>query len=125
MESERAALRPNRSTGWPRNSSVDPVGSPASNFTRKFAMEPCQSIDVMQYGKQANGSQRYRCNNTACPPIIFRLHSHDKGRLPALKQQIVDMTPNGSDVRDIVCVLGVSAATVIDMLKKKSRLSHR
>ena len=42
-----------------------------------------------------------------------------KGRLPAVKQQIVDMTLNGSGVRDIVRVLGVSSATVIDVLKKK------
>jgi hypothetical protein len=36
-----------------------------------------------------------------------------------VKQQIVDMTLNGSGVRDIVRVLGVSSATVIDVLKKK------
>ena len=39
--------------------------------------------------------------------------------MPAVKQQIVDMTLNGSGVRDIVRVLGVSSATVIDVLKKK------
>jgi insertion element IS1 protein InsB len=43
----------------------------------------------------------------------------DKGRLPAVKQQIVDMTLNGSGVRDIVRVLRVSSATVINVLKKK------
>ena len=32
---------------------------------------------------------------------------------------MVDMTLNGSGVRDIVRVLGVSCATVIDVLKKK------
>jgi transposase-like protein len=42
-----------------------------------------------------------------------------------VKQQIVDMTLNGSGVRDIVRVLGVSSATVIDVLKKKSRPSNR
>jgi IS1 family transposase len=73
----------------------------------------------VQYGKQANGTQRYRCNNLACPRTIFLLQYHDKGRLPAVKQQIVDMTLNGSGVRDIVRVLKVSAATVIDVLKKK------
>jgi len=33
----------------------------------------CQSIDVVQYGKQANGTQRYRCNNRDCPRTIFLL----------------------------------------------------
>ena len=79
----------------------------------------CQSIDVVQYGKQANGTQRYRCNNRACPRTIFLIQYSDKGRLPAVKQQIVYMTLNGSGVRDIVRVLGVSSATVLDVLKKK------
>src|SRR6266496_4591159 len=79
----------------------------------------CQSIDVVQYGKQANGTQRYRCNNRDCPRTIFLLQYQDQGRLPAVKQRIVDMTLNGSGVRDIVRVLGVSSAIVIDVLKKK------
>jgi insertion element IS1 protein InsB len=79
----------------------------------------CHSADVVQYGKQANGTQRYRCDNPDCPRVIFLLQYHDKGRLPAVKQQIVDMTLNGSGVRDIVRVLRVSSATVIDVLKKK------
>jgi len=85
----------------------------------------CQSIDVVQYGKQANGTQRYRCNNRTCPRTIFLLQYSDKGRLPEVKQQIVDMTLNGSGVRDIVRVLRVSSATVIDVLKKKSQSSSR
>ena len=79
----------------------------------------CHSADVVQYGKQANGTQRYRCDNPDCPRVIFLLQYHDKGRLPAVKQQIIDMRLNGSGVRDIVRVLRVSSATVIDVLKKK------
>ena len=79
----------------------------------------CQSTDVVQYGKQANGTQRYRCDNPDCPRTIFLLQYRDTGRLPAVKQQIIDMTLNGSGVRDIVRVLRVSSATVIDVLKKK------
>ena len=79
----------------------------------------CHSADVVQYGKQTNGTQRYRCDNSDCPRTIFLLQYRDKGRLPAVKQQIIDMTLNGSGVRDIVRVLRVSSATVIDVLKKK------
>jgi insertion element IS1 protein InsB len=79
----------------------------------------CHSTDVVQYGKQANGTQRYRCNNPDCPRAIFLIQYHDQGRLAAVKQQIVDMTLNSSGVRDIVRVLRVSAATIIDVLKKK------
>src|SRR2546429_8614417 len=79
----------------------------------------CQRTDVVQYGKQANGTQRYRCNKRDCPRTIFLLQYQDKGRLPAVRQQIVDMTLKGSGVRDIVRFLRVSSATVIDVLKKK------
>jgi insertion element IS1 protein InsB len=74
---------------------------------------------VVQFGKQANGTQRYRCHNRECPRTIFLLQYQDQGRLPAVKQPIVDMTLHGSGVRDIVRVLRVSSATVINVLKKK------
>jgi insertion element IS1 protein InsB len=80
----------------------------------------CYSTDVVQYGKQANGTQRYRCNNRDCLRTIFLLQYQDKGRLPAVRQQIIDLTLNGSGVRAIVRVLRVSSATVIDVLKKKA-----
>ena len=79
----------------------------------------CHSTAVVQYGRKANGTQRYRCHNRDGPRTIFLIQYQDKGRLPAVKQPIVDMTLNGSGVRDIVRVLLVSSATVIDVLKKK------
>jgi transposase-like protein len=80
---------------------------------------------VVKYGKQANGTQRYRCNNAACTRRIFLLQYHDIGRLPAIKQRIVDLTLNGCGVRDVVRVLGVNSATVIHTLKKRPQASHR
>jgi transposase-like protein len=71
------------------------------------------------------GVRNVSCNNRDCPRTIFLLQYQDKGRLPAVKQQIVDMTLNGSGVRDIVRLLRVSSATVIDVLKKKSRSSSK
>ena len=88
----------------------------------------CQSIDVVQYGKQANGTQRYRCNNRDCPRTIFLLQYSDKGRLPAVKQQIVDMTLNGSGVGSVAkfdfwaksknLVSGIQRLTDSQMLEK-------
>jgi hypothetical protein len=82
-------------------------------------MSPVPEYRCGAIREAANGTQRYRCNNRDCPRTIFLLQYHDKGRLPAVKQQIVDMTLNGSGVRDIVRVLRVSSATVINVLKKK------
>src|SRR5947208_13327666 len=82
----------------------------------------CQCIDVVRYGTQRNGAQRYRCNNTDCPRHIFLLQYQNQGRLPAVKQRIVDMALNGSGIRDTARVLGVSPTTVIDTIKKKEPL---
>ena len=80
----------------------------------------CQGVDVVQYGKQRHGPQRYRWNNADCPRRIFLLQDQNQGRLPAVKQRMVDMALNGSGIRDTARVLGVSPTTVIDTLKKKN-----
>ena len=79
----------------------------------------CGSCEVVKYGRQANGEQRYRCKNPNCARTIFLLRYHDKGRLPAVRRQMVDMALNGSGIRDTARVLGVSPATVMTTLKKK------
>ena len=56
----------------------------------------CGSHEVVRYGRQANGEQRYRCNNVACERRIFLVRYHHTGRLPEVKRQIVDMALNGS-----------------------------
>jgi len=73
--------------------------------------------------KRAHETQCYGCNNLDCPRTIFLLQSQDKGPLSAVTQQRIDMTLHGSGVREIVWVLRVSAATVIDVLKK-TRLAN-
>jgi transposase-like protein len=42
------------------------------------------------------------------------------GRLPQVKEQIIDMALNGSGIRDTARVLKISPTTVINELKKKS-----
>jgi transposase-like protein len=83
----------------------------------------CQSTAVVKYGKQPNGTQRYRCQNLDCARRIFLLAYQDRGRLPEVKRQIVDLTLHGSGVRDIARVLGASSATVIATLKKRRQPS--
>jgi len=51
----------------------------------------CQGVDVMRYGKQRHGEQRYRCHNANWPRHIFLLHDRNQGDLPAVKQGMVDM----------------------------------
>ncbi len=80
----------------------------------------CHSTEVTKNGKSAEGKQRYRCHNPDCPHRTFTLDSAYPGRTRQIKQQIVEMTLNGSGVCDIARVLHVSPMTVIQELKKTS-----
>jgi insertion element IS1 protein InsB len=78
----------------------------------------CQSTEVIKAGKQANGTQRYRCQNEQCVRRIFLLHYQDRGRIPEIRRQVVDLALNGSGIRDTARVLRISSTTVIAVLKK-------
>ena len=85
----------------------------------------CQSTEVIKAGKQATGAQRYQCQNGQCARRIFLLQYQDRGQMPEVRHQVVDMALNGSGVRDTARVLQISTATVIQELKKKGRPSPR
>jgi len=78
----------------------------------------CHSTEVVKNGKSAEGKQRYRCQNPDCPYRTFILNPIYPGRTRQVKRQIVEMTLNGSGIRDIARVLHVSTATMIQELKK-------
>jgi transposase-like protein len=80
----------------------------------------CGSQEVVRYGWQANGEQRYRGNNPHGKRRVVLLRYCSAGRLPAVKRQIVDMTLNGSGIRDTARVLQVSPMTVMATLKKSA-----
>jgi transposase-like protein len=79
----------------------------------------CQSEGVVKYGMTSNGKERFRCQQVKqCGRTFIRGYSYP-GRTPEVKRQIVEMTLNGSGVRDIARVLHVSPTTVIGELKKR------
>ncbi len=79
----------------------------------------CHSTDVAKHGSSAEGKKRYSCNNSECLRRTFILDNSHPGRTRSVKHQIVEMSLNGSGVRDIARVLHVSPSTVIRELKKK------
>jgi transposase-like protein len=85
----------------------------------------CQSTAVIKAGKQANGTQRYQCQNGRCARRIFLLQYQDRGRVPEIRRQVIDLAMNGSGVRDTARVLRISPTTVIAVLKKSRRASRR
>jgi insertion element IS1 protein InsB len=85
----------------------------------------CHSTEVIKAGKQANGTQRYRCQNGQCARRIFLLQYQDRGRVPEVRRQVVDLALNGSGIRDTARVLRISPTTVIAVLKKSHRAATR
>jgi len=81
----------------------------------------CDGIHVNRYGKTEDGKQRYICRNKACSGKTFIRDYSELGRLPEVKEQIIEMSINGSGIRDIARVLKISSTTVIEELKKKDQ----
>src|SRR5262249_432991 len=83
----------------------------------------CQSEAVVKYGTATNGKARYRCQQAAsCGRTFIQAYAY-AGGTGGGKGQIVEMTLNGSGIRDIARVLRVSPNTVIRELKKRRRHS--
>ena len=83
----------------------------------------CRSTEVIKAGTQANGTQRYQCQNEQCARRIFLLQYHDRGRVPEVRSQVVDMALNGNGVRDTARVLRISPTTDC-YIKKNAALQH-
>ena len=81
----------------------------------------CQSEAVVRYGKTSNGKERFRCQQTPQRGRTFLRSYAYLGCLPTVTQQIIEMTLNGSGIRDIARVLQVGPNTVIKELKKSVR----
>src|SRR5262245_15123194 len=84
----------------------------------------CQRKVVVKYGKTSNGKERFRCQQREqCGRTFLQSYAYP-GCLPTVKQQMVEMTLNGSGIRDITRVLQVGSNTVLRELKKASDLSR-
>jgi insertion element IS1 protein InsB len=79
----------------------------------------CHSEQIVKRGKTRIGTQRYLCQNTACAKGSFLLDYRNRGCVPEVKHQIIDMSLNASGVRDTARVLQVSTDTVLSELKRK------
>jgi len=75
----------------------------------------CKSDKVVKNGTRKNGVQCLLCRN--CKKA-FQLDYTNNGAKPDVKLMIIKMSLNGSGIRDISRVLGVSQGTVIAVLKK-------
>ena len=74
----------------------------------------CEGTNVKKNGIKANGTQNFSCH-----PCYkqFQFAYHYKGADPRIKRQVRSMTFNGSGIRDIQRVLGVSIAGILMILR--------
>ena len=79
----------------------------------------CGGTHVIKYGKSGEGKQRYLCQDHECRGKTFIGGYSELGRLPQIKEQIIEMSLNGSGIRDIARVLKISPTTVIGEIKKR------
>lgn len=86
-----------------------PVECPACGDTKS----------IVKFGRTNNDKQRYYCQVADCKKATFIIDHERKGWLADTKEKIIEMTLNGSGIRDISRVLGVCTETVISEIKKK------
>src|SRR5499433_3762047 len=79
----------------------------------------CDSEQIVKRGKTYRGTQRSLCQNMVRARGSFLLDYCNRGCLPEVKQQIVDMSLNASGVRDTARSLHICPNTVLRELKKK------
>ena len=73
----------------------------------------CRSDHVNKRDKTDTPKQRYRRHNLGCAHQSFLLDPAYRGRLPAMKILVIEMSLNGSGVRNTALVLKISANTVL------------
>jgi transposase-like protein len=56
----------------------------------------CHNAQVIKGGHTETGKQRSRCQQTHGPPRFFVLEPAYHGRLPQVKEHLIDMALNGS-----------------------------
>jgi len=76
----------------------------------------CGSKEVIKFGANPKGKQRFRCKR--CEKT-FQGEYLRQGAKPETKTLVLNMSVNGSGIRDISCVLGISTDAVISVLKKR------
>jgi transposase-like protein len=78
----------------------------------------CKCSDLQKNGVKPTGIQRWRCKGCG---KNFQLEYKYNACKPGTKDKIIELTLNGSGVRDTSRVLKINKNTVISLLKKKRR----
>lgn len=81
----------------------------------------CDCSQVVKFGINRQKKQSYQCRNTQCAKNTSILNYSNKAYLPETVGRIIDMTLNGSSIRDIFPVCWGSASTPFRFIRVKKR----
>lgn len=83
----------------------------------------CDSLNVVKYGRQPNGVQRFICQHPPCKRRTFLLNYQVKPHTPATRQQIIDLALSGADVDETARLLSLPQDIVLEVFQQLSRFS--
>lgn len=83
----------------------------------------CNGLNVVKYGKQPNGEQRYSCQDPRCERTIFLLNYRAQPLAPSMRTQIIELALDGGSAAEISQSLRLPESDVINIFQQLSRLS--
>ena len=83
----------------------------------------CSGLNVVKYGKQPNGAQRYICQTTSCSRRIFLLEYRIQPKKSENRSRIIDMALSGVGVAETARLLDLPNDTVMEVFQMLSRFN--
>ncbi|MBF0185318.1 MAG: IS1 family transposase [Magnetococcales bacterium] len=83
----------------------------------------CDSLNVVKYGRQPNGAQRFICQNPSCTRRVFLLNYRSRASSAAARRQIIDLALEGANVEETARLLNLPQQTVLEVFQMLSRFS--
>ncbi|MBF0296594.1 MAG: hypothetical protein HQL96_15520 [Magnetococcales bacterium] len=86
----------------------------------------CNGRNVVRYGRQPNGRQRYLCQDPNCPRRIFLLgssHETAMAGMPVAMRQVLERALSGNDIEEIARELRLPATTVAEVFQVLARFN--
>lgn len=83
----------------------------------------CDSLNIVKYGKQPNGAQRFVCQNPKCKRRIFLINYKVRPQNPEARQQIIELALGGVGVDETADLLSIPKETVMEVFQLLSSFS--
>ncbi|MBF0428593.1 MAG: IS1 family transposase [Magnetococcales bacterium] len=86
----------------------------------------CNGLNVVRYGRQPNGKQRYLCQDLTCTRRIFLLrtpHESPLDRMPTEMRQVIERALAGVSIEETARDLRLPSGTVAEVFGVLARFN--